>query len=440
MPKPVNTMSISTSLLPNVGKSRLGLCAPWTFETYYDDESFVEELRSKDTEITDMRSFLYWVEYIATQSSSPPSAQLFSLTTNGDRHFSVSAPITYFHEDVELFLYPQHIVTYADFPSCLEVQLPQLDLNAFYPMLVQISKGKRQVGDSIVTALRLEELRKATSIGSFEYNPSLYPEILLVDWDLRYPLFTPSIDDIKLDYSPKLVQLAQHLGPSDPYLAIHWRMENVPPESLPDCAHSLVHMLSSTLQNPALSAGIQTIWFASDYPYPVSDFFSSSIDSSSPPDFKSSTFRDFGPKHIEAIQILLDAFQVGGELSKWKITDLYEARNRLDSDVGVGSSGSKRLRLGIHPDILQDSGVLGILDKLVGMEAAFFVSGTKGCSKASSFTKQIIDVRAKGNGRNFRNVVDFFWSIRVKEWQKGAEQVLFQWRANCKSYMTTFSI
>ncbi|KAK7465433.1 hypothetical protein VKT23_005411 [Stygiomarasmius scandens] len=393
-------------VLPNAGKSRLGLCTSWTFETYYHSEAFVDLLRSRGTEVTDLKSFLSWIFY-KTQQSSPSSAQIVSLTS-GSRQLYTSEPVTYLHQDVEVSLYPRHIVSYSDFPYCLEAQLPGLNLDAFAPILIQLQKGKRLVGDSIVAALRSEDFQKIAFIKPNESNSSLEPDILLIDWGLRHPLFPPSMDD-RVDYSPNLVQLAKHLGPSDPYLAIHWRMESVPPEFLPDCAHSLVHLLSSTLQNPALSDGIQTIWFASDYPYPISSLSPDLPAITSTMISKSSTFRDFGPKHTEAIQILLDAFRPSGELDKFKITDLHQARNGLDFDVGGGFEGSLGLRVGVDPDVLQDSGVLGIVDKLVGMEAAFFVSGAKGCGRASSFTKQIIDAREKGNSSRLRNVVDFFW-------------------------------
>ncbi|KAG9314852.1 hypothetical protein JVU11DRAFT_3949 [Chiua virens] len=59
--------------------------------------------------------------------------------------------------------------------------------------------------------------------------------------------------------------------------------------------------------------------------------------------------------------------------------------------------------------LLEDPGVLGILDKLVAIQAKVFASGSESeCSKTSSFSKQVIKAdqetfeaeRGKGAARN----------------------------------------
>ncbi|KAF5368423.1 hypothetical protein D9758_002219 [Tetrapyrgos nigripes] len=376
-------------VLPNVGKSRLGLCSSWSFETYYDVQTLAESLKAQGTKVVDMKSFLTWIDDASPFSTVPssPSAQSLFFRMGGNTDFLTTEPVAFRHEDFEVSLYPRHVLTYPGLPWCFETQLYHLDLSRFPPILVQFPKGRRLAGDSVVEALQGDELQKIVSGVPYEPTLSSVPDILLID------------------YSPKLIQLAKRLSPPHPYLTIHWRMESVAAEVLPDCAYSLVHMLSDILHNPALSEGIQTVWFASDFPFPLAHFTETPSSlvrgSMSAPTSKSSTFRDFGAKHSEAVQILLDAFRLGGELENWKITDQHEAQSNLD----VG--GPQDLRF--FPDVRQDSGVLGILDKLVGMDATLFISGTKGCGRASSFTKQIIDVREQGQASVRRNVVDFFW-------------------------------
>jgi len=58
--------------------------------------------------------------------------------------------------------------------------------------------------------------------------------------------------------------------------------------------------------------------------------------------------------------------------------------------------------------LLEDPGVLGILDKLAAMRAAVFVSGAKRCGRVSTFTRQIIGFRANARGGVQRNVVEVF--------------------------------
>jgi hypothetical protein len=64
-------------------------------------------------------------------------------------------------------------------------------------------------------------------------------------------------------------------------------------------------------------------------------------------------------------------------------------------------------------EVLEDSGVSGILNKLVSMQSQVFVSGSKACSKTSSSSKQIVDfresvMRDKEITLDIRNVVELF--------------------------------
>ncbi|KJA19811.1 hypothetical protein HYPSUDRAFT_143193 [Hypholoma sublateritium FD-334 SS-4] len=189
--------------------------------------------------------------------------------------------------------------------------------------------------------------------------------------------------------------LAVKYAPKEPYLVVQWRMESVDPELLEDCAHSLVDVLSRLLHDSVLAANVTSVWFASDYPYPVAKHGPSQRR----PELiaKSGTFRDFDTQHEDAVEILRSAFNKQGELGDWMLTDF--------ADAIVPEKGGET-------ELLHDSGVLAILDKLVSMKAALFVSGASRCSRRSSFTKQVVDARAE-EGRqvgdsNLRNVVEVF--------------------------------
>ncbi|KAK0421440.1 hypothetical protein EV421DRAFT_1702977 [Armillaria borealis] len=160
---------------------------------------------------------------------------------------------------------------------------------------------------------------------------------------------------------------------------VHWRMESVPHDALSQCAYGLIDALHL--------ADIRKIWFASDYPYALRGPRLAATR-------KSSTFKDFGNQHTEAVDILLEAFDDGGDLQGFEILELAE-------------------RLEGNDHLMADSGVLGILDKVIGIKAGFFLSAAPGCGRKSSFTRQIIDGRigefdeVKDHHR-LRNVVDYF--------------------------------
>jgi hypothetical protein len=194
----------------------------------------------------------------------------------------------------------------------------------------------------------------------------------------------------------------------------------------------LVDVLSTMLADREhLARGVDVVWFASDYPYPVSltaDFelrsttttttgdggrawssaasgLGKSAASSSPfassttvgnsgvslpskPLPKSVTFRNFNEQHDTAVSILQDAFRQGGELEAWKLTDVSEAithrlehHSRDDPSDGLDDVGSSNDDLEELEGLVRDAGVLGIVDKLVATEATLFVSGSRKCSR-----------------------------------------------------------
>ncbi|KAG8213441.1 hypothetical protein J3R82DRAFT_11955 [Butyriboletus roseoflavus] len=274
---------------------------------------------------------------------------------------------------------------------------------------------------------------------SYEYTPqytnSSYlsladVDVLVLDYDLRYPLFAASaLPNFNLHYAPVLYDLADRLSDNlGPFLGVHWRMENVP------------------MQNLAwtMSAGknVRHVWLATDHPRPISTFMDGvrfpvdddwvSNDTGgwrdeSPlqnygPLRKSSTFNALSSEHDAAIGILVEAFRPGGDLEAWKLTDLAEQLRRYPYVEG---------KFDVNEALLGDSGVFGILDKLVVVQARVFVSGSTDCSKTrfvshlslticlefmralSSFSKQVIEARQesleaeRGKG-GIHNVVEYF--------------------------------
>ncbi|KAK0205123.1 hypothetical protein DFS33DRAFT_735232 [Desarmillaria ectypa] len=334
-----------TVVLPKVGKSCMGACHPLDFDTYYD----VEKLRLAGADVISLEDF--------QRSSSRQSAQILTLAWRVNPNMT-STPIVIDQINVHL---AQNDV--SSLPECFGTHFSTLDFRGFDAVYLNPSKLKRPIFKELLGIIQ-----------AYQGDP----DVLVVNYDLRYPIF-PSSSTLRLAYSPPLLSLASRLAPPEEYVTVHWRMESVPHNALSQCTYALVDALHSI--------DIRKVWFASDYPYALRGPRLAATR-------KSSTFKDFSNRHNEAVDILLQAFDDGGDLHGFEIVELAE---RLE--------GSDYL--------MADSGVLGILDKVIGIKASFFLSAAKGCGRKSSFTQQIIDGRMGEfdevkDHHGLRNVVDYF--------------------------------
>ncbi|KAG7089200.1 hypothetical protein E1B28_010902 [Marasmius oreades] len=355
-----------TLVLPKVENSRLGACSRWKFEFYYD----LEGITADNGAVMDMSVFEGWLRDRRELSTQ---ALYLDYKPNPSVHATS-------HSDFTISTDPTH-------RAGLQCLTGGTDLvTTFSPSISVHPKRKNHppFGNDIIQVFRQD------------VSVALESEVLVVDWNLRFPLFSPSSAP-EIGYSPDLLHLAEQLAPSGPYLMVHWRMESVPLDVFTDCALALVDFLSNILNNPGLGTDVKTVWFASDHPIPISSFDCSAsqtvFDESSFAQ-KSSTFTRLSEKHANALHIVREAFCSGGELEGWAVTDLTEVLFRAGDIPGYNS------------DMLADPGLLGILDKLVGMRATIFVSGSRTCGRKSSFTKQIMDMRKREN--RGRNIVDYF--------------------------------
>ena len=96
---------------------------------------------------------------------------------------------------------------------------------------------------------------------------------------------------------------------------------------------------------------------------------------------RSNTFRSVSHEHIEAIGIFTSAFRAGGVLENWKLTGVSEELDRVRREMEKEGKGYVLEEDDDEGVLLEDSGVLGILDKLVAMNSALFVSGAKRCGR-----------------------------------------------------------
>lgn len=456
-----------TVVLPGVGKSRMGGCARWEFGKYYHVDRLGKQLA--EGRVIDAEAFRVW----SATRPGVPTAQFLSIeskplagSTNhgGDVIFSeqgvtahIPLPLSNTKTEIEIQADPD-----PD-PRCLPIKYPRLNLHAFRPLTIHPPlRGKERkgaFGESLVKLIKRDDVRWAgahsvsrTEQEGGEEGAGQEPDVLVLNYDLRHPLFPLSsvAPVLQLEYAPALITLASKLNPAtedtsnrtrndNNYLVIHWRMETVPPEVLPTCAERLVDTLvgllvpqtrSRTRNDEATEYDwdygavepepdveseqgeelrIKTVWFASDYPYPIS--LPNSV-SFANPSAKSGTFKTLTSSHFSAISILRNAFGPSGPLGDVKLTGLREEIGKLrdhavkrneeviregegrEEGTGIG------IGIGIDGEMADDSGVLGILDKLVAMRARVFVSGGKGCGRVRcvflrSFCSGLVLIRKK---------------------------------------------
>ncbi|KAF4613570.1 hypothetical protein D9613_007393 [Agrocybe pediades] len=383
-----------TLVLPNVGKSKLGACFKWPLERYYDVTSLSGEERHSDSEwYIELEDFKSWLEY-KERRGGPPSSQIVTIEQAGQLRDGLREEALYANENVGAYTYRTFGAWEHNLPGCFSTKFSSMKLDGL-PVVMTLNSSTDKTSDRLTGASVVDAFSAVSrrAMDGSRRSPDTQPHVLVVNWELRHLLFPPQSSMQPVRYAAQMHQLVDLYAPPTPYLAVHWRMETVDVAVLQECAHALVDVLSRMLHDHSLSENISTVWFAGDYPYPMARQTESRLRTSRIT--KSGTFKDFDVLHEEVIETLRKAFDQDGELSKWKLTDFVEATSKAKED-----------------EVLQDPGVLGILDKLVSTKSSLFVSGSTKCSRKSSFTKQVIDVRndkwIQDRQTNLRNIVDRF--------------------------------
>lgn len=373
-------------VLPNVGKSRMGTCFKWNFEKYYDIKQLSGGGRMR---VIDMETFRRWTATRPVKASS----QIVSIdpkplasASSDPSFFSVHGLIVKIHHDQD----PSDL----KHARCLKKKFPRLDLRAYSPISVHPSKWAKQSAfePAVVDALGREHtqsdsFRTADDMILDPVDPqqqdydkdvdvvatsSTDPDVLILNYDLRHTIFPISTT---LSYNPMLAEFVTHLLSSlepEDCLVVHWRMETVPLNVLSDCASALVSTLTSLLKE---NEAINTVWFASDYPYPISRAGLGLHRPSNQKD-KSGTFKEVGSEHDVAVDIFRNAFDEGGPLAGRRVTGLAEELARVQA-----AAKNSQMEIDIENELLEDAGVLGIFDKIVAMQVGLFVTGAKGCGR-----------------------------------------------------------
>ncbi|KAI8880708.1 hypothetical protein K501DRAFT_324861 [Backusella circina FSU 941] len=340
-----------TIVLPNVSRSHLGACRKYPFDYYYDT-TWLDKNRAKFNYIT-QSDFLEWTS-ARSRLESKPSGQEITLEMNKQHRFPERTK--------------NCLASMFDFKhKMIRFELPD-----------PVSR-KRRHGINYSKILTNALSDKQTS-----------PEVLHLYYDRRVGFIKDPAANKPLDFNQRWTEkaeaIAQQLGY---YVAIHWRIERLEPLShMMPCAEALY---SKVKKIQALNPQVQ-VFLLTDYPHLLNT-------SGATPESQSFPLSQLKQEHHDAFRYL------------------YE---RLDITVTTLAVPPHH-ELPDHWHVLQvstndtDPAILGIVDKLVGMRAQWFLAGMPGeCAKASSFTNRIISDRllAYKKGARLEQVVDTFSVMR----------------------------
>ncbi|CAB5176385.1 unnamed protein product [Rhizophagus irregularis] len=198
-------------------------------------------------------------------------------------------------------------------------------------------------------------------------------EILLTSHFVFHPLF-PNVSSPIPYANHYFDEAAKITNRIKPYVAIHWRMERANISMLNECSEALVKRISQLKD----SLGIKNVYIATDYPIGGGKT-------------QSQTFHLLTDEHHNSMKLLNSTFNV----NSWVSSNIFSSL-RNDETIEKEFLGA---------------GMPGIVDKLVCMDADYFLATPEGCGRArSTYTTMIIDARnvsmQYGERPQLKNIVE----------------------------------
>ncbi|GAA5985035.1 hypothetical protein JCM5350_003321 [Sporobolomyces pararoseus] len=432
-----------TLVLPNVSKSRLGTCYRHPFSFYYSPSS----LSSLGIPTISQEDFILYT----LQRDPPLSAQTVSVVN--------AKPGVYPQGSIEIDSFSDPFAPAAK-PNrnlCLRSPRSKLDFTTNSPLAIyppegfhKSEAGRLGFGQSLINTLASQEIGSKSSRKSSSPQDYSLPDVLAFNYEIRFPILTPesvtsylsststststfSSDESSssllpfshFPYSTLWSSLASHISSTlSPFISIHWRTETLSPSNLSPCADSL---LDKIFQVRRQYPEVENVYLATDYPIEGLDSsFATRSEAGGGGVAHSGTFaKSVTDQHHKAFKRFLKNFayksrrETGGKL---KLTTFSKEQNEISLDPSTSSlprdllSQLVNLTTPIDYDPLDplspplpttldlgsiDSGLLGILDKLIVTRSQLFLSGVPGqgsstegaCAKLSSFTLQLIGAR-----------------------------------------------
>ncbi|CAG8619118.1 14859_t:CDS:1, partial [Gigaspora rosea] len=322
-----------TIVLSNVGNSRVQACLPYPFDFYYDIKALQKQY--PDIRFITQEKFFKWTQ----ERKIKPIAQHSQMIQDG-RHDSLA-----FGKEEKVTVYEKVEMRRE---NKIKFCLDKFDLNItnykeFHTGIKIFKLNHKAMLNLVTNTLKTPSITESEVIMILNTSPK--------------DMF-PTIDKV-IPYSPSIIKQSKSIIKKlNPYIAIHWRMEQGNPRLMPQCAKRLVKEVKKIQKK----YGINNVYFATDFPLNGGKA-------------QSQTFHKISNFHKESIEIL----------------------EHIKFDTWISLDGFSQIRNNSkYEKEFKGSGIHGILDKLVCINAKYFLKGPKGCARTSStFTRIIVDERTK---------------------------------------------
>ncbi|GAA5918023.1 hypothetical protein JCM8208_005215 [Rhodotorula glutinis] len=441
-----------TLVLPNVSKSRLGTCYRNPFAFYYSEAS----LSDLGIRTISQADFVAW----SIRRDRQPSAQVVTMANakagypQGAVEIDSASDPTLVPSKPTRNLCLRAPRTRLDFAGHSPL--------AMYPPegYHKSEAGRLGFGESVINTLRSHEVGSRSSRASSSRLAAFaLPDVLAFNYELRFPILSPTVaanlsPSSSLDgstpapeplpfahfpYAELWTSLADVVASRlSPFVAIHWRTETLTPGNLAPCASSLLAKLAALKrQHPSL----RHVYLATDYPIEQLDpQLAPSVDPGTQVAHSGTFAKSVTEQHHVAMRRFLRDFKrtfapgrgsaagpplelttfskeqaalaqgddgailpprLAAQLANLTSPPLSPTSSSSDPAPDDPSSVSTRAQTTLRSLGTLDSGLYGILDKLVAAQAELFLTGVPGagsstagaCAKLSSFTTQLIGAR-----------------------------------------------
>ncbi|CAG8779347.1 6710_t:CDS:1, partial [Racocetra persica] len=327
-----------TLVLPNVGSSKVKACSLYPFDFYYNVDALQKQY--PDIRFITQPKFFEWTK---ERKVRPIAQHSWMFKDLGNQKIIKVEGVEFGHQTKK------------------SLCIGQFNLNITNYKVIHAGIEKK-LNKEVMLKFVTDTLKTPPMTGEYE--------VIMILNKLPRETF-PSIDKV-IPYSPYIIKESEKIiNKLKPYIAIHWRMESGQPSLIPKCAKNLIKTVKK-IQN---LYGIKNVYLAGDFPL-------NNVRT------QSETFRKITKFHKEAFKIL-------GLYNSSDHMKFVNSSDHIKFNTWISMDGLSQIRKDpMYNREIKKPGIQGILDKLICINANFFLRGRKGCARvSSSFTSTIIGER-----------------------------------------------
>ncbi|CAG8460033.1 4817_t:CDS:2 [Scutellospora calospora] len=337
-----------TMVLPNVGNSRIRVCKPYRFDFYFDIQALQEQY--PDVRFITQDIFLEWTKERKTR----PVAQ-HSLMIEDGRNYTANLCL----QEKETMGVNEGIIIPERKKKVLCID--QFNLN--FTNFLEVHSGFPPINREAAFPLIVNTLKTPPMAKKYE--------VIMIFNRCRREMFP--VNNAVIPYSKYIIEQSKKIREKlSQYIAIHWRMEQGDPEMMPNCAKKLVRKVKEIQKKYR----IKGVYLATDFPLSGNNA-------------QSETFETVSKFHKEAIEILGLNDNHSNNLTN------NSPKHKINFSTWISLNSLSEIKDDPkYEGDFRGSGIHGILDKVVCVNANFFLKTPKGCGRSqSSFTKTIVQQR-----------------------------------------------